>query len=62
MTLCSHHAAGLPAAALSPVALRNMICFASAGNKLSREQRGALIKLAYAGGPGRVLTSSHSKY
>lgn len=61
MTLCSHRAPGLPAAALCPVALRNMICFASAGNKLSRELRGALIKLAYAGGPGLVLTSSHSR-
>lgn len=50
------------AAALCPVALRNMICFASAGNKLSWELRGALIKLAYAGGPGRVLSSSHSQH
>lgn len=40
------------AAALCPVPLRNMICFAGAGNKLSRELRGALIKLAYAGGQG----------
>lgn len=32
----------------------NPICFAAAGNRLSREGRGDLIKLAYAAGPGRA--------
>lgn len=41
---------------------RNLICFAPAGNRMSREGHGALIKLAYAAGPGRVFISSQNQY